>query len=435
MTLTKKFAAYSLILIFLTGVGTWLVVSRAVRAQVFNENEHDTQVAQREISSYLKRSDFEIGDRRLAGDEFHRQMRRGIASDFFSFWRIWSRDRRILYSSNRSLPGAHDKVEAELLRAGAGKTVVRETGFILIEGAGSSQTQRKPYLEIYAPIKIDGRIAGVFETYSDLTPVNNRIRQLNMYSIALLCGSLVVLWLILSGVVKRASETIVRQNSDLRMFAGRQAASLAELEENYLGTLRSLASTIEARCAYTSGHSQRARDLSIKIGAFMGLSPSQLDRLGAAAILHDIGKVGTPEAILNKDSSLSAEEWETMREHPAVGARIVESAPFLAHLAPIIRGHHENFDGAGYPDGLAGREIPLEARILAVADAFDALTSNRAYRGELTAPEAMGRLAAASGSHFDPDVMAAFARMHDDDLRGGRSDVEPALETASADFV
>jgi two-component system cell cycle response regulator len=139
------------------------------------------------------------------------------------------------------------------------------------------------------------------------------------------------------------------------------------------------------------------------------MSSDAVARVGDAARLHDIGKLGIPDAILSKPGPLDADEWEFMRRHTLIGQRIVAAAPGLRPVAGLVRSSHERFDGGGYPDGLAGDEIPLGARIIAVCDAFDAMTSERSYQGARSAAEAIAELERCAGAQFDPDVVRAFA--------------------------
>lgn len=182
------------------------------------------------------------------------------------------------------------------------------------------------------------------------------------------------------------------------------------LRITYLSAIDSLVRTIEARDPYISGHSMRVRKYALQLAKQMGMLPRLQKKLSLAAKLHDIGKVGLPEGILNKSDSLTPEEFEEVRKHPEIGERILTPIIRSGEVLAAIRGHHERFDGAGYPDGLAGDKIPLLARVLAVADCFDALTSSRAYRDALTAVEAIELIRQGSGSQFDPELVPLFLR-------------------------
>jgi response regulator RpfG family c-di-GMP phosphodiesterase len=168
-----------------------------------------------------------------------------------------------------------------------------------------------------------------------------------------------------------------------------------------------LLSALAARDGYTGEHSKAVVDLSLAVARRLGLRGADLLDAENAALLHDIGKIGVPDAVLNKPGKLAAEEWDVMRLHPVIGERIVCSIAALAHLAPVVRGEHERWDGGGYPDGLAGEEIPLVSRIILVADAFHAMTSDRPYRRSLGAQEARLELERHAGSQFCPETVRA----------------------------
>jgi putative nucleotidyltransferase with HDIG domain len=189
-------------------------------------------------------------------------------------------------------------------------------------------------------------------------------------------------------------------------------ASLVEaLDRLNVGTLMALARTVDAKSPWTAGHSQRVTDLASEIGRVMGLSASHLDRLARATLLHDIGKIAVPSSILNKPGRLTPEEFAVMQQHPVVGARILDPIPDYDRLIPVVLQHHERFDGSGYPAGLAGDEISLDARIVAVADVFDALTSERPYRHALDDSAALGIIMDGRGNAFDPSVVDAFLQI------------------------
>src|SRR5262245_41055024 len=193
----------------------------------------------------------------------------------------------------------------------------------------------------------------------------------------------------------------------------RTAVSLAEAESEatYLGVIGALATALDARDPYTAGHSQRVADLSVSIGRQMQLSEADLETLRLGALLHDIGKIGVSDAVLRKPTKLTGEEFEQIKLHPTLGARILKPLRFLDAQLAIVELHHERPDGLGYPHGLKGDEIPMFARIVHVADAFDAMTSARAYRGALPVATAIGELWRLIGADFDPQVVQAIAAL------------------------
>lgn len=176
----------------------------------------------------------------------------------------------------------------------------------------------------------------------------------------------------------------------------------------YPEALRALIGAVEAKDRYTFGHSQRVAELSTRLGLELGLSADRLRGLARGAYLHDVGKIGIPDHILNKPGRLDAGERAWIEEHPNTGAAMVAGSQSLVETIEVIRHHHERMDGTGYPDGLAGTSIPLAARVCAVADVWDALTSDRAYREAMSREQALGHILAGSGSHFDPAVVDAL---------------------------
>jgi HD-GYP domain-containing protein (c-di-GMP phosphodiesterase class II) len=184
------------------------------------------------------------------------------------------------------------------------------------------------------------------------------------------------------------------------------------LEEAVLAVLEKVARLLEAKDPYTAYHSERVAVIALEIGREMGLHPGLLESLEVGARLHDVGKVSVPDTVLRKEGGLSPEEWAVMREHPAMGAKAL--APIASLLGreavEIARHHHERWDGEGYPEGLRGEEIPLLARIVAVADAYEAMTSDRPYRRALSPEEAARRIREGAGAQFDPEVVEAFLR-------------------------
>jgi putative nucleotidyltransferase with HDIG domain len=217
--------------------------------------------------------------------------------------------------------------------------------------------------------------------------------------------------------LEQANETIQQQNESLR--------------ERSRAAMEGLAATVDARDAYTAGHSRRVRNISLAVGAELGLPAEEMEVLGQAALLHDIGKIAIPDAILLKPDRLGPEEWKVMQTHAEEGARIIERLGFVEPVVPVIRHHHERLDGSGYPDGLRGDAIPLLARIVHLADAFDSMVTTRVYRPRRDPAAALAEIRRATGSQFSPDAVVALERA----FAAGRIDVEsdarPQLAAAS----
>ena len=191
--------------------------------------------------------------------------------------------------------------------------------------------------------------------------------------------------------------------------------ALKSLEEAYRTTLKALAAALETRDRETHGHSERVVSFSLRLGRELGLNNEQLRALEFGSLLHDIGKIGVPDAILHKPAALTDEEWVRMRRHPILGQQILRGIEFLEGATRVVGQHHEKWDGSGYPLDLRGEEIDLNARIFAVADAFDAITSDRVYRAGKPYEVAAAELDLFAGRQFDPNVVAAFHRVPRED--------------------
>jgi len=202
--------------------------------------------------------------------------------------------------------------------------------------------------------------------------------------------------------------TQARQAADQMAVALSNANLIEELDHLNLGTLKALARTVDAKSSWTAGHSTRVTEMALKIGSVSGLSPKKLDDLHRAALLHDIGKVGISLTILDKPGALDDDEYNMIKKHPSMGARILEPIASYKDIIPMVLQHHERYDGKGYPGGLSGDEIDIGARILAVADVFDALKSDRPYREGWAVERVVDLITEEAGRQFDPDVVEAF---------------------------
>jgi HD-GYP domain-containing protein (c-di-GMP phosphodiesterase class II) len=180
------------------------------------------------------------------------------------------------------------------------------------------------------------------------------------------------------------------------------------LRKTNMDIVRALSSAIDASDPYTNGHSLRVTAYSVGIGRQLGLPSDMLEALEYGSLLHDIGKIGVMEAILSKPGRLTMDEYEHIRKHPVIGDTIISSIDFLGKMRPIVRNHHERFDGSGYPDGLKSTSIDIMARIVSVADTYDAITSDRPYRVAMSRERALAILAESRGSQLDPELVDVF---------------------------
>lgn len=224
-------------------------------------------------------------------------------------------------------------------------------------------------------------------------------------------------------------ESVRLRTAELRSLNENLNETLEALYQSYRATLRALAEALEARDVETAGHSNRVVAYSLRLGRSLGLSHMELIALEQGALLHDIGKIGVRDSILLKRGALDETEWLEMREHINHGLRIIDGIDFLSGAAPVVREHHEKYDGSGYPMGLRGEMIHINARIFAVADAFDAMTSDRPYRKAASYADARREIVANSGIHFDPAVVKTFLSVPESEWR------EIGQSAKSADYT
>jgi len=205
-----------------------------------------------------------------------------------------------------------------------------------------------------------------------------------------------------------------RYAADLREVFKQERARAQELRRSYMATVRALSNAVEARDAYTGKHAERVAAYGLELARAAGLELADSPQIEFGFLLHDVGKVAVPDAILFKTSSLTEEEYALVRKHPVTGSEILRDVDFLGEGKLVVRHHHEHWDGSGYPDGLSGDSIPLAARVFAVADALDALTTDRPYRPASVFSVARREIRAGAGTQFDPAVVGAYEGIPDE---------------------
>ena len=351
-------------------------------------------------------------------------------------------DRKTIVHSDMQKRGEKiERTEGETLRIGADGTMVKETPAL------SSK------LEVETPILFNDRILGaviIGLNKSVLWEAQRlaRNRILWGFVITLLLGAIGVfgLSIFITRPIQELSLGVNefrqgKRTGPLRVYSRDELGKLTEsfnqmtemiteqqeklvrytreLEEAYVSTVRVLAAAIDARDPYTLGHSTRVAAASLMLGQEIELSKNELDELEIACFFHDVGKIGTSDAVLRKNQTLDSAEHGEVRRHPADGADILGRAKSLQKYIPAVRHHHEYYDGKGYPDGLDGDKIPLFAAIIAIADAFDAMTSFRPYRNAMPVEEALRELANGAGKQFHPELVRAFLRGMDKNMGAG----------------
>jgi HD-GYP domain-containing protein (c-di-GMP phosphodiesterase class II) len=251
---------------------------------------------------------------------------------------------------------------------------------------------------VCVPLKVKGRVTGVVQVIDKVSGNDFNKADLKLLEAMADTAAVAVENVRLFEAERKKTELLQRAYSDLH--------------KTYQATLQALTGLLDTRDTATKGHSSRVVMITLRIAKSMGIKdPKCLRAIEQGALLHDVGKIGVADAILRKPGPLNAEEWKEMRGHPELGYRMLKDIAFLKDALPIVRYHHERFNGTGYPYGLEGNEIPLEARIFAVADAFDAITSERPYKKARSFEQAAATLVQDSSKYFDPTVVEAFLRV------------------------
>ena len=239
--------------------------------------------------------------------------------------------------------------------------------------------------------------------HKDLAPPLETIRRLDIQGYCEKSDKFDQLLLLIESGIKAIS-----QMQEIKEINQKLTATYAELEKAYLESIETLRYTVEAKDTYTRGHSDRVSEYSHLIGKHLNLSEDDLKKLKLGGLFHDIGKIGVPDSILLKTDKLTDDEYSEIKNHPAIGSHILSNATMFKEIIPIVKHHHERFDGHGYPSKLVGEDIPYLARIAAVADTFDAMTSKRAYRDPLPLDVVKAEIEKNRGTQFDPQIADVF---------------------------
>ncbi len=239
--------------------------------------------------------------------------------------------------------------------------------------------------------------------HKDLAPPLDTIRRLDIQGYCEKSDKFDQLLLLIESGIKSVSQMreITKMNKKL-------SETYQKLEQSYLESIQTIRYTVEAKDNYTRGHSDRVSEYSVLLGKKLCMSEDDLHKLKIGGLFHDVGKIGVPDIVLQKESKLTDEEYSEIKKHPTIGANILCNATIFQDIIPIVKYHHEKFDGTGYPDGLSGNDIPYLARIAAIADSFDAMTSRRVYRNSLSIDQVINEFKKCKGSQFDPEIVDAF---------------------------
>ena len=247
--------------------------------------------------------------------------------------------------------------------------------------------------------------------HKDLAPPLETIKKLDIQGYCEKSDKFDQLLLLIESGIKS-----IKQMNEIKSINNQLSDTYEKLEQAYLESIETLRYTVEAKDIYTRGHSDRVAEYSVLIGKKLGLSEEDLKTLHLGGLFHDIGKIGVPDSILQKGSTLTDDEYSQIKQHPNIGVHILSNASIFQDILPIVEHHHEKFDGSGYPSRLKGNDIPYLARITSVADSFDAMTSRRSYRDSLPMETVISELKRCSGTQFDPDIVNLFLDILENDF-------------------
>ena len=384
------------------------VLTRALRTQALD----DAEVALTQYTNGVLSRELLRGEELLVHSNVPEVLRRDLRArpDILSV-KVWRRDGVLAWTSlDSSRIGRMFELNDHLQRVietGEAEAELEDLGHA--EDAAERALGVDHVVEVYAPVRGGaGQVLGAYEIYADAAPLEASIsaRKRDIWVATALVFA--ALWGLLALLVRGASAMLRAQAGRLRERSKALLESYRRLEESSLEAIESLNATVEAKDPYTAGHSQRVQQVALALGEQLGFTPAQLDALRFGALFHDIGKIAVPDDLLTKPERLTYWEYARMKLHSAEGARIVGKFGRLRDAVPIIRHHHERWDGEGYPDGLAGDAIPLEAAVTALADAWDAMTTDRPYHRALTDEEAFAEVRNGRGAQFAPAVVDAF---------------------------
>ena len=399
LTLLRTFVVASALILFVGAVALSSTLTSGLREAALEDNARDVALY---VDAVLAPSVVHGGRVDVPAPTAGRLAAVTRRPDGIRGLNVWSTDGTLVLSTRR--PGrANSRFRPPLGLREAVRTGRTTAEVVRRQGADA------PVVEVWSTLRsAQGRTVGAAQVSLDERVLEEAIghsERTIWTAVALVFGGL---WLVLALFVRGASSRLRRQTDDLEARSRELLDTTRALEQTLLETIETLNAAVEARDPYTAGHSQRVRRVALAVGRELALPAKRLGALGNAALFHDVGKIAMPDSILTKPEPLTPSEAAVMREHAARGAEIVSRLSSLQDSAPAIRHHHERWDGLGYPEGLRETAIPLEAAIIGLADAWDAMTTNRPYASALPVDQAKQQLSAASGKQFNPAVVDAF---------------------------
>jgi putative nucleotidyltransferase with HDIG domain len=413
MSLLKKFTIFSLIAFISTGLILGILISNHMKNdQIMSFNELTSLTIDTMITSEMTSQELEKPFDESMTQSMDVKFNQVMKSNKFLEMHIWNKNSELIYSTNHNIQNMLDTNKNTLtsvLRSG-------KSSYNISHLNKATVTKYNEIITVYVPIFYNKNLSGVFEVYIPYDGVKQHIDAFNRLIFFVMFSGLLILYLFLLRVILVASNTLIKQNKSLQKKKDELEKAYLTLNSTYKNTVTTLSNAVDARDPYTAGHSERVAKISLQIGKALGLNKNQLDKLEISALFHDIGKLGVPDNILLKPGKLNKEEFEKIQEHPSIGVNILKNIDFLKDSFPIILHHHEKYAGGGYPDGISGDDIPFESRIICIADAYDAMTSDRPYRKGMSHEEAIAEIKRFKGLQFDPKVADAFLKLDESKL-------------------
>jgi putative nucleotidyltransferase with HDIG domain len=388
----------------------WVLTSSIQRQSLDDARASLTQYVDGVLRPQLVR-----GDKLHISPHFQRELKAQLRRqpDLVSV-KVWRADGTLVWT-NRAQQRIGQRFPSALA-GDLGETIASKRAHASINKLGDDEDAAERALglahvfEIYAPItSADGTSTlGAYEIYAKPERAESFIASSKRVIWIAVIAVFAVLYAALALLVRRASSTMQRQAITLRARSRELMDSYRRLEESSLEAIESLNATVDAKDPYTAGHSARVQRIALAVATELDVAPERLDAVRFGGLFHDIGKIAVPDGILTKPGKLDDEEFELIRRHPADGAAILLPFSRLREAVPLIRHHHERWDGNGYPDRLAGDAIPLEACVVGLADAWDAMTTDRPYRRAMSVEQAAAEVRSCRGTQFAPAVVDAF---------------------------
>jgi putative nucleotidyltransferase with HDIG domain len=410
VTLLRVFLLASAVILISGALALGAVLTHALRAQALD----DTRASLTEYVDGVLRPQLVRGDRIHVAPHLPRQIKEQLRRqpDLVSV-KVWRPD-GVLVWTNRAQRriGRRFSLEGEL-----GETIGENKAHASISKLDEEENQaeqeavdNRRVFEVYAPLENDDgtHAIGAYEIYAKPQHVEAFIASRKRLIWFAILAVFLTLYGALALLVRNASSTLRRQATTLQTRSRELMDSYRRLEESSLEAIESLNATVDAKDPYTAGHSARVQRIALAVAEELGVSAQRLDAVRFGGLFHDIGKIAVPDSILTKPGALTEEEFAVVQRHPADGAEIVSHFSRLHQTVPLIRRHHERWDGQGYPDGLSGDEIPQDACVVGLADAWDAMTTDRPYRAALSIEQAAAEVRACRGTQFSPAVVDAF---------------------------